>query len=288
MKSSAIKSLIKTLPKSAGIYQFFSAEGDAVPLYVGKSVNIHARVLSHYTQANSDAKERRLMSQVNHIAFEKTAGELGALLLEASLIKKLQPVFNRRLRRSSGLYVFGLEKREGIYKPKLTALKATGFQVDRETFGLYRSQHQAKKSLLALTKSHGLCLKKMGIESGSGACFDFYLKKCNGICVGHEAQVAYNSRVLTAIAELKNHTWPYPGPIAIEEGEAGYKQFHIINQWYYLGCFDDMSAIVFEGSKDDLYYFDIDHYKILIKYVLHKQSMQLASRNQKIKIHQLG
>jgi excinuclease Cho len=37
---------LEALPKSAGVY-LFHGESDTLPLYIGKSVNIRSRVLSH-------------------------------------------------------------------------------------------------------------------------------------------------------------------------------------------------------------------------------------------------
>ncbi len=40
-----------------------------------------------------------MLRQSRRITWQRTAGELGALLLEARLIKEQQPLFNKRLRR---------------------------------------------------------------------------------------------------------------------------------------------------------------------------------------------
>ena len=48
----------------------------------------------------------KLMRQVKHIDYQETAGELGALLLEASLVKKHMPIYNRRLRRQLCYFLY--------------------------------------------------------------------------------------------------------------------------------------------------------------------------------------
>ncbi len=70
-----------TCPPSRG-YIFHAAEG-TLPLYIGKSVNLRARLLSH--MRNPD--EARMLRQAARISHIRTAGEIGALLLEAQLIK---------------------------------------------------------------------------------------------------------------------------------------------------------------------------------------------------------
>ncbi|PIY32835.1 MAG: DNA polymerase III subunit epsilon, partial [Bacteroidetes bacterium CG_4_10_14_3_um_filter_42_6] len=45
MQSSLSKSLIENLPKEPGVYYFFNKDNELI--YVGKSINIHDRILSH-------------------------------------------------------------------------------------------------------------------------------------------------------------------------------------------------------------------------------------------------
>ena len=92
---------IEAVPEAPGVYLFYG-EGDA-PLYVGKSVNMRSRVLSHFGDDLRSARETELARQVRRIDWQRTAGELGALLREAELVKDLMPAFNRKLRRASGL-----------------------------------------------------------------------------------------------------------------------------------------------------------------------------------------
>ena len=95
---------LEALPKLPGVYQFHG-ESETLPLYIGKSVNIRSRVLSHLRTAD----EASMLRQARRISWQRTAGELGALLLEARLIKEQQPLFNKRLRRNKQLCSWQLE-----------------------------------------------------------------------------------------------------------------------------------------------------------------------------------
>lgn len=89
--------IILDLPQSPGVYIF---EDDAgLPLYVGKSVNIRARVRSHFTNATNVAKELKMSLQSHNVRYITTETEIEALLLESAKVKEPQPVFNRLLRR---------------------------------------------------------------------------------------------------------------------------------------------------------------------------------------------
>ena len=85
---SHLRELVAGLPKAPGVYQF---HGDiqSVPLYIGKSVDIRTRVLSHLREPS----EARMLSQIRQITHVRTAGDLGAQLLEALN----RPGFSRHL-----------------------------------------------------------------------------------------------------------------------------------------------------------------------------------------------
>ena len=88
--------ILDSLPEACGVYIFYNK--DNVPLYIGKSKNIRDRALSHFSNSKKLGLDMRIAQSINRIETIETAGELGALLLEATLVKKLQPLYNRQLR----------------------------------------------------------------------------------------------------------------------------------------------------------------------------------------------
>ena len=102
---------IEIIPEAPGVYIFYG-KNKKLPLYVGKSVSIKQRILSHFQADHTHAKEFALAQKVEHIETIQTAGELSALLLESKLIKKYNPVYNRRLRRKKQLvgFIMGSQK----------------------------------------------------------------------------------------------------------------------------------------------------------------------------------
>jgi DNA polymerase-3 subunit epsilon len=86
------------LPKDPGVYIFRDADGR--PLYVGKSVCLRTRARAHFTQPST------WTGQAEHVDYQATASELGALVLENRLIKALQPPGNVRLKREPDGYVY--------------------------------------------------------------------------------------------------------------------------------------------------------------------------------------
>jgi DNA polymerase-3 subunit epsilon len=92
---------IDDLPDGPGVYLFYG-END-LPLYVGKSKELKKRVLAHFAADHAAAREMNLAQQVRRIECIETGGEIGALLKEAALVKALQPIHNRSLRRNDEL-----------------------------------------------------------------------------------------------------------------------------------------------------------------------------------------
>lgn len=64
-------------------------------IYAGKSVNLHSRVLSYWSDAkNLNFAKQSMIKQVCNIEIIETRNELEALILETNLIKENQPKYN--------------------------------------------------------------------------------------------------------------------------------------------------------------------------------------------------
>ncbi|MES2879451.1 MAG: exonuclease domain-containing protein, partial [Pseudomonadota bacterium] len=111
------------IPETPGVYLFYG-EGP-LPLYIGKSIKLRSRVMSHFQAAGKDPREMRIAQEIRRVEWKETAGELGALLLEARLVKDQQPVYNRHLRRSNTLCAWRLSENPRE-RPLLTAWSAEG------------------------------------------------------------------------------------------------------------------------------------------------------------------
>ena len=93
MDADAVRERAEELPTEPGVYQFRDGE---VTLYVGKAVDLRNRVRS-YADPRS-ARIRGMVDRAGDVEFAVTDTETQALLLEANLIKRLQPRYNVRLK----------------------------------------------------------------------------------------------------------------------------------------------------------------------------------------------
>ncbi|MEI8378985.1 MAG: excinuclease ABC subunit UvrC [Planctomycetota bacterium] len=88
---------VKTFPTSPGVYLMKDARGRVI--YVGKAVNLRNRASSYFTkQAAEDFRTANLVPEIKDIDFIPVDSEVDALLLEARLIKDIQPQFNKELK----------------------------------------------------------------------------------------------------------------------------------------------------------------------------------------------
>lgn len=260
------------IPDAPGVY-FFYGEND-LPLYVGKSVRLRQRVLSHFNADHKLYKDMRLSQQLHRIDWRETAGEIGALLLEAQLVKDLQPVHNRLLRRQGELCAWRLkEDAQGRTQPALTYASEQDFGRADRLYGLFSSKRKAETALRELAESHQLCLLQLGLEKASGAgkpCFGWQLHRCKGVCIGKENESFHRARLEAALASLHVKTWPHPGAVGLVERRGDDRtDIHIINNWCYLGTAhseDELRTLL--GKAPARPAFDLDTYKILSRTML--------------------
>lgn len=247
------------LPERPGVYYFYDASNTL--LYIGKSKNIRKRVLSHFYHSDETKRHAELISQVFHINFKCTAGELGALLLESADIKRLQPIYNKQLRKHQNLYSWTLDDN---LKPILQ--KVDDISDNKITVGLYKSQARAKKWLLKIVEKNELCTKVLGLETTRrNCCFNYQLKRCRGACCGDESVEFHNARLMKAFKDFALIAWPWPSTIAILEKDqlTQSEEYHLVNQWRYLGSVANLNNI----KVCQLPAFSRDSYRILIRFL---------------------
>ncbi len=261
--------LVKGLPEAPGVYIFEDAQGRA--LYVGKSVNIKRRVMDHFGRDHAESKEFKIAQTVKNIRTEQTSGELTALLRESQLVKELQPLYNRQLRRLSKLL---LVKRQLNAAGYMTVQLEEASSIDpAETsaiLAVYPRRGRAKQSLETITKTFDLCPKLMGLEKTDGACFLRQLHKCRGACEQAEPAALYNQRLMTAFENQRIHDWPYKGAILLEEQWMP-ESTHglIIDNWCVIGELQQQpycEPVIRTSDRQ----FDLDTYKILQSHLRRK------------------
>ena len=251
---------LAALPRSAGVY-IFRGEG-ILPIYIGKSVDIRSRVMAHLRAQD----EAEMMAQCRHVEFIETAGEIGALLLEAQLIKQLSPLFNVRLRRLRHLCAIRLPQTSTGMTPEIVSGRDLAIGQAQDLYGLFSSVHAAQGKLRELADQHRLCLGLLGLEKiGQRGCFGLQIRSCLGACVGKEDRQTHDQRLLSALLDLKVHAWPFAGPVDLVEQNGDWIQRHRIQDWRYLGTWCSRSGQWRTHAQPS---FDLDTYRILVRPIM--------------------
>ena len=263
--------VIDEIPETSGVYLFYGENN--LPLYIGKSVNLRARVMSHFSSDHSSTKEMRISQEIKHIEWIETAGEFGALLLESRLVKQRQPIHNRQLRRERQLCAWQIAESTDI-KPLLTLVNEDEISPDNlgKFFGTFKSKKQATEALINIADQHSLCLKALGLEAGNGPCFRSQIKRCKGVCCGKESAEIHYLRLHQAMVSLRLKTWQFPGKIGIKEHNpvTNKTDLHLFDQWCHIATVDSEDDLDEAIKSKFTFSFDYDTYKLLLKQLAKK------------------
>ena len=254
---------IDSLPEVPGVYLFYGL--NALPLYIGKSKNLRERVGAHFSSDYRSATDARLSSEIRRIDYEETAGEIGALLREAVLVKSMMPAHNHALRRKAESGVLELPDAPGL--PVFVPAASVDPRELAGRFGPFSSKRQAREALRSLAAEHALCWKALGLEKRPGPCFARQVKRCKGACVGAESPESHHARLAAALAPLAVPAWPFSGLAAIRERSllGDRTDLHVLRDWCWLGTARDDGELGCLREAPPRAMFDADIARLLIR-----------------------
>ncbi|MBV7530103.1 exonuclease domain-containing protein [Chitinophaga sp. sic0106] len=189
---------VKDLPSVPGVYYFHDQKDKVV--YVGKAKDLKKRVNSHFTGNNPGRQRQNFLRTIHRISCQPTATELMAGILESVEIKRLWPAFNaaqKRIEYRYGLYLF--EDQMGYMRIVIEKRRKHSHPV--HSFNLLVDGHRI---LRALIREFELCPKLCFLQKNDGTCAGITAGTCNGACRREESAVAYNNRVVSAVAYLQD------------------------------------------------------------------------------------
>jgi len=254
---------LDAIPEAPGVYRFYGL--NALPLYVGKSINLRERVASHFSSDYLSANDLRLSAEITRIEFEETAGEMGALLRESLLVKTLLPAYNQRLRRRAEMVALSIADEPAL--PDYVHASAIDPGTLDNLYGPFSSRRQAREALRSVSGEARLCWTALGLERRHGPCFARQLKKCAGACVGEETPAAHHARLRDALSRYALQSWPYPDAVGVRESSfTGERtEVHVFRDWCWLATVRDegeLATILDAPPRCD---FDLDIYRLLVR-----------------------
>jgi len=115
-----LKAKAAAFPDAPGVYLMKDARG--VVIYVGKAKSLRARVSAYFHDRPGDTRPKIpfLLAQVNDVECLEADSEVDALLMEARLIKDIQPRYNSDLRDSKLFPYIEITRAEDFPRVRVT------------------------------------------------------------------------------------------------------------------------------------------------------------------------
>ncbi len=111
---------VRTFPTTPGVYLMKDSAGRVI--YVGKAKNLRARAGSYFLRAAAeDRRTADLVREIHDIDFLDAESEVDALLVEARLVKDIQPKFNQELKDDKTFPYLEIYTREDFPRVEFTS-----------------------------------------------------------------------------------------------------------------------------------------------------------------------
>ncbi len=209
MTPAEFQTIAPTLPHQPGIYKYFDAANTL--LYVGKAKDLRKRVSSYFTKTlGVSYKTHELVQRIHHIEFTIVNSEQDAFLLENSLIKQFQPMFNINL-KDDKTYPYIVIKKEPFPRIFLTRTK---YHDGSEYLGPFTSTGKVRELLSFIRQNIPLRTCKLPLTATNIAkgkfkvCLEYHLGNCKGPCQNFQSLEDYNEGIQQIKQILKGNLSP--------------------------------------------------------------------------------
>jgi excinuclease ABC subunit C len=166
-------------PGTCGVYQYWK-NGEL--LYIGKAINLKARLSSHAQNAKLDAKEAAIVTG-DTIKYTLCDTEFKALMLESELIRKFKPPHNRAWKDDKTYLYIVIDMADPFPRPSFGRahdLKENPRFIENEdkfkVFGPFPNSKIAEEVLRAIRRLISFCMAK---KVGKHPCFYSRIGLCN-------------------------------------------------------------------------------------------------------------
>jgi excinuclease ABC subunit C len=157
-----LREKVRQFPTSPGVYLMKDAAGRVI--YVGKAVNLRSRASSYFTSAAADDRRTAdLVRAVRDVDFIATDSEVDALLMEARLVKDIQPQFNQELKDDKTFPYLELTVREDFPRVEFTRKPQSR---GTKLYGPFTNAKKLRGAIAALQKIFRFRTCALEIEEG--------------------------------------------------------------------------------------------------------------------------
>ena len=193
MTQDEFSKISASIPTQPGIYKYYDGAGELI--YVGKAKHLRKRVSSYFSKTFTNYKTAELVRRIHHIEFTIVNSEQDAFLLENSLIKEFQPIFNINLKDDKS-YPFLVIKNEPFPRVFFTRQRVN----DGSTYlGPYTSVGKVRDLLAFIKQNIPLRTCKLNLSPSNiekkkfKVCLEYHLGNCKGPCEGLQDETDYEN-----------------------------------------------------------------------------------------------
>ncbi|HZD18537.1 MAG TPA: DEDD exonuclease domain-containing protein [Actinomycetota bacterium] len=189
--------LTEGLPTGAGVYRFVARDGRI--LYVGKSKDLRRRVRSYF-YGDPRKQVQDLLAETASVEAIGCSSELEALVLEARLIRRNEPPYNRRGKAWRRYAYLKIDPAEAYPRIKVVREARGG-----ATFlGPFPSSEQARLAKEALEEAFPIrrCTRAMGRATRFPPCALADIGRCLAPCDGRAGPERYEGLVRALLSSL--------------------------------------------------------------------------------------
>ncbi|HQR09211.1 MAG TPA: excinuclease ABC subunit UvrC [Gemmatales bacterium] len=199
---------VKTFPPQPGVYLMKDAQSRVI--YVGKAKNLRNRAGSYFNkQATFDPRLTGLLPEIADIDFVAVDSEVDALLLEARLIKDIQPRFNIDLKDDKTYPYLQIRVREDFPRVEFTRKPRRGAKL----YGPFTSARSLRAAIQVLQRIFRFRTCKLDINEGEDQwrwfrpCLLHNIDQCNAPCNDRVTKEQYREQIrrLQMVLDGKKH-----------------------------------------------------------------------------------
>ena len=183
-KSDELKTKIKVLPTTPGVYTYYDSRGEVI--YVGKAKNLKRRVSSYFTRTHDSVRTNLLVRAIADMSYIVVPTEQDALNLENSMIKEYQPRYNVLLKDDKSYPWICLTKE--LY-PRIYITR-NKVKDGSKYYGPYTDGMGVKSVLQVIRELYPIrtCndnIDEKYLERDKGRlCLQYHIHRCAGCCKG--------------------------------------------------------------------------------------------------------
>src|ERR671918_349719 len=217
---SGLQEKIAHLPTDPGVYLMKGRKGEVI--YVGKAVNLRARVRSYFNRGGDERAFIPLLDRIlGDVETLVVSNEKEALLLENELIKKHEPRFNVKLRDDKSFICLRLDTRQDYPRVEIVRQGAVQHKDGARYFGPYSSASSIRETLRIINRYFQLrTCSDHALANRKRPCLLFQIGRCPAPCVYEVPREEYHRSVNEAILFLEGKANELVGRLRLRMQEA--------------------------------------------------------------------